>query len=824
MRKKLLSNVMLLLTMLFVGVGSAWADEVVYKTAKFGSDYNSKKVSSYTDTWTATNENFTVSLTNFNNNNNGWAYVKCGRKNTASVASITSEAIDKAITKVVVTIDNITANKVNSIKLFTSSDNSTWNEVGSYSKEIGAQEVTLSSPQAGLYYKVEFDCDGGTSNGLVTVSQVEYYYNTSGSTQTAIATINGITPTTINLNATGTFQLDATIVDNAGYNVSWETSDASVLELNGSSYEAKAIGDVTVNVKITPTDTENYYEVSKGITVKVVDPNANDGSEDKPFTVAEAIAYINTLGSSTSPNAMYVSGIVSQVDSYNSTYSSITYWISDDGTTATQLEVYSGKGLNSADFDSQDDVTVGDVVTVYGKLKMYNNTPEFTQNNYLVSTTHQTVAKAETTVTIGGALTNVDVFTSTEAGQLTASVTSENVAVAGATVTWSSSNTQVATIDEDGNVTLVAKGTVKFTATYAGDATYKGSSATTDEYTVISTKPAPAAVVYSKVTSALQLVEGAEYLMVYEDAAVALGVVDASKNIGTTVPVTIGNGQISITDEAVNVLTLTKSTFDDWHMAASLNDGAYLAWESGNTLITKADETSKNARWTIEYADGVATIKNMNSSETETRVLQYNTGSPRFATYKGTQKAVALYIKGEVAPVVAVGAAGWTSFVPAKNVAFPGVNAYIVTANNTESVTLTEVAAVKAGTPVLVEATEGEYALEVVEESACADVTTNLLSASDGNVTGNGSIYALGQKNNEVGLYLVADGVTIPAGKAYLNGGGNDVKTFVFGGETAIQSVEAAANNAAIYNLAGQRVQKTVKGLYIQNGRKFIVK
>ena len=93
------------------GVGStAWGAEEVYKTALFGSDYNSGSIGSYTATWTATNNGFTVDLANFNNNNNSWSYVKCGRKNNASVGTITtSTAIDKAITKIVVTIDNITA-------------------------------------------------------------------------------------------------------------------------------------------------------------------------------------------------------------------------------------------------------------------------------------------------------------------------------------------------------------------------------------------------------------------------------------------------------------------------------------------------------------------------------------------------------------------------------------------------------------------------------------------------------------------------------------------------------------------------------------------
>ena len=46
-------------------------DESVYKEARFGSAYNSKSVSSYTASWTATYNGFTVSLQNFNNHRAG---------------------------------------------------------------------------------------------------------------------------------------------------------------------------------------------------------------------------------------------------------------------------------------------------------------------------------------------------------------------------------------------------------------------------------------------------------------------------------------------------------------------------------------------------------------------------------------------------------------------------------------------------------------------------------------------------------------------------------------------------------------------------------
>ena len=51
------------------------------------------------------------------------------------------------------------------------------------------------------------------------------------------------------------------------------------------------------------------------------------------------------------------------------------------------------------------------------------------------------------------------------------------------------------------------------------------------------------------------------------------------------------------------------------------------------------------------------------------------------------------------------------------------------------------------------------------------------------------------------------------------------VKVFEVGGETAIQSVKKAAKaNGAIYNLAGQKVNASYKGIVIKDGKKFIQK
>ena len=109
---------------------------------------------------------------------------------------------------------------------------------------------------------------------------------------------------------------------------------------------------------------------------------SNHGTAEAPLTVAQAIALIDA--ESTISDA-YVKGKISQIDNYNSTYKSITYWISDDGTTATQLQVYSGKGLNGADFAAKEDLTVGKEVVIKGNLKKYNTTYEFDKTSSIIS-------------------------------------------------------------------------------------------------------------------------------------------------------------------------------------------------------------------------------------------------------------------------------------------------------------------------------------------------------------------------------------------------------------------------------------------------------
>ena len=103
-------------------------------------------------------------------------------------------------------------------------------------------------------------------------------------------------------------------------------------------------------------------------------------SAENPYTVAQALAF-HEYPTST----IWVHGIVSTAPTAAPNNGQLTYYISDNGEATNQLQIYKGKGLNEASFTAQDDIQVGDIVTVTGIVKIYNNTTEIDAGNYLTS-------------------------------------------------------------------------------------------------------------------------------------------------------------------------------------------------------------------------------------------------------------------------------------------------------------------------------------------------------------------------------------------------------------------------------------------------------
>ena len=154
------------------------------------------------------------------------------------------------------------------------------------------------------------------------------------------------------------------------------------------------------------------------------------------------------------------------------------------------------------------------------------------------------------------------------------------------------------------------------------------------------------------------------------------------------------------------------------------------------------------------------------------------------------------------------------------------VTAYVA-ADNGEYLTLTAIdgGIIPANTGVILAGNEGTYNFGITTGGS---VDSNALTGTVAAITRPADSYILSKNaSDEVGFYKDGPGV-IPGFKAYLaaGGGGDGVKTFRFNEETAIEALESAkeASGAKIYNLAGQRVTKAKKGIYIVGGRKVVIK
>lgn len=132
-----------------------------------------------------------------------------------------------------------------------------------------------------------------------------------------------------------------------------------------------------------------YIYSLNGTVVSKGESGEGDGTEANPYSASQALELIKAEQFE-SGTKYYVKGIISQIDKFDDRYSSITYYISDDGTTANQLQIYSGKSFNGEGFSSIDDLKVGDEVVLVGEFKLFNGTPEVNMNSELVSLNGET--------------------------------------------------------------------------------------------------------------------------------------------------------------------------------------------------------------------------------------------------------------------------------------------------------------------------------------------------------------------------------------------------------------------------------------------------
>lgn len=165
------------------------------------------------------------------------------------------------------------------------------------------------------------------------------------------------------------------------------------------------------------------------------------------------------------------------------------------------------------------------------------------------------------------------------------------------------------------------------------------------------------------------------------------------------------------------------------------------------------------------------------------------------------------------------------------------IQAYVAVTANAGTVSFKQVKKVPAGTPVYLKASKAVSVNVPILDGAAEAIEDNLLKGSATNTTAlqsddNTKYYVFGVKDAVAGFYPVGTTkLTSASGKAYLQLTAEQAAAarrlnLVFDANetTAIQSQKTQTNAAIIYNLRGQRVAVPTKGLYIKNGKKYMVK
>ncbi len=350
-------------------------------------------------------------------------------------------------------------------------------------------------------------------------------------------------------------------------------------------------------------------------------------------------------------------------------------------------------------------------------------------------------------------------------------------------------------------------------------------------------------VVFKKVMAADELVAGRRYLIVAGDKAATF----VSSNSMNYEVVTIAVDNTIAVEPANFAYTLEEATGG---YKIKTPDGLYLNVTSGGTSVTTTTTASSAPVFsiTIDSSTGNATISGTLATG---RLILYSTQYSYFRNY-ATSNATgsdyvmpALYAEVVAEPqevVQTISSAGYATLyygdlnlvVPANMEAYT----YKVVGDQLDQSYLYEAGEViPAGTAVVLKAEAGEYTFVATTQEGLVDEENVLLGTdTDKQLDVDASVYYYGLSRNAektaVGFYWHAEdggAFLVPANKAYLklnrSAFSSPVKGFAFDSEaTGIQQVGIEAGKTApkaIYNLQGQRVDASYKGIIIMNGKKY---
>ena len=498
-------------------------------------------------------------------------------------------------------------------------------------------------------------------------------------------------------------------------------------------------------------------------------------------------------------------GALVSYDDLTCSVSDSKYYLSDGTTT---LQVYNALYAFGA-------LEAGKTYNITGIYQQYSGTKEILPRS-AADIVEVQAQHSEYTLTVS-TLTNVEMFVFDAANQSSALIDGE-----GSAQVYDGTQVLISVSAEAGYEleSLIVDGN-DVTSEIVSDAytfTMPTHAVTVTATAVAVIPPTSASGKYVKVTSTADITDGGQYLIVCEDANVALnGDLETLDAISNTIGVTISGNEIVATSATV-AAEFTIAVIDGGYSVCSAK-GEYIYHTGSKNTLNTSDEAHANS---ISFDEGnvLITVGSYN--------LKYNatSGQTRFRYFTTDQTAIQLYKKVES---VTVTSAGYATYCSEKALDFTDtdIKAYVGTKNG-DKLTFTSIDQVPAGTGLLLVYEGGKTENVPVIASATA-VEGNCLVGVNAETTINSTDYILNKVNDGVGFYKAGSYTTLGAHKAYIPAAvGGNVKGFTIDfdddatGISLMEDGRSQMEDGVIYNLAGQRISKMQKGINIVNGKKIL--
>ena len=412
-----------------------------------------------------------------------------------------------------------------------------------------------------------------------------------------------------------------------------------------------------------------------------------------------------------------------------------------------------------------------------------------------------TVTKKATTMVLTPSFSSKDLYITTT-GSLTGEPQYNSSAIVGAAVSYSSSNTSVATIASDGTVTFKKAGSATLTASYAGDAEYEECEESY-ELTLVDTTPQSTEV---NITFGNSLY-GTSYS---GTGAAGNGPFEGTVN-NVTVEVVQGSG---------SNLYITNS---ETRIYGGTTKGTITITAPTGYVMTKIDIT-KGDSWSVTASPGTLSTATW-------------TGSASSVVFSASARSDFQKATVTLAPCVTLTSSGFATYCSPHDLDFSGtdVKAYKAKVNNLGKVVLTKVDKVPAEEGVVLYCeTVKTYAVPVAAETPAAVSNNEMVGVTE-------RTQVLWNPETDVYNYILQNGEFnkatdgyLKANRAYLSTAFDVTSTsarsmeIVFFDEnetTGIANVRSMMIGGDCYDLQGRKVTEPKKGgLYIVNGRKVVIK